>query len=158
LLGLGIAVVVLAADQASKAILIEFLNGLNFEPIRITGFFSIVMVWNRGVSFGLFGSGEELTRWLLTVFALVVAVCLVFWMRKQSKRLPVIALGLVVGGAVGNAIDRIVYGAVADFFDIHVAGYSWPAFNIADSAITVGVILLVADALLAPKSDLKVKP
>lgn len=150
--------VVLAADQASKAILIEFLNGLNFEPIRITGFFSIVMVWNRGVSFGLFGSGEELTRWLLTVFALVVAVCLVFWMRKQSKRLPVIALGLVVGGAVGNAIDRIVYGAVADFFDIHVAGYSWPAFNIADSAITVGVILLVADALLAPKSDLKVKP
>ena len=75
----------------------------------------------------------------------------------QTKTTAVVALGLVVGGAVGNAVDRIVYGAVADFFDVHVAGYSWPAFNIADSAITVGVILLVLDALLTPKSDSKVE-
>ncbi len=134
-------------------VLIAFLNGIDFEPVRLTGFFSIVMVWNRGISFGLFGSGEELTRWLLTGFALVIAAGLIFWMHMQTKKLPVIALGMVVGGAVGNAIDRIVYGAVADFFDVHVAGYSWPAFNVADSAITVGVLLLVADALLAPKSD-----
>jgi signal peptidase II len=138
-------------------VFIEFLNGLNFEPIRITGFFNIVMVWNRGVSFGLFGSGEELTRWLLTFFAFAVSIGLVIWMRVQTKTMSVVALGLVVGGAVGNAMDRIVYGAVADFFDVHVAGYSWPAFNIADSAITVGVILLVLDALLTPKSDSKVE-
>ncbi|MDG2480570.1 MAG: signal peptidase II [Alphaproteobacteria bacterium] len=157
-MGLDIALVVFALDQVSKMVLIEFLNGLNFEPIRITGFFNIVMVWNRGVSFGLFGSGEEITRWLLTVFAFAVSIGLVFLMRKQTKTLPVVALGLVIGGALGNAVDRIVYGAVADFFDVHVAGWNWPAFNIADSAITVGVIILVVDALLTPKSTPKVTP
>ncbi len=150
--------VVVGLDQASKAVLIEFLNDLNFEPIRITGFFNIVMVWNRGVSFGLLGSGEELTRWLLTAFALAVACGLLWWIRKQERRFAVVAIALVAGGAVGNAIDRIVYGAVADFFDVHVAGWSWPAFNIADSAITIGVVMLVIDALLAPKSDRKVQP
>jgi len=158
LIGLGVALVVFVLDQGSKMVLIEFLNGLNFEPIRLTVFFNIVMVWNHGVSFGLFGSGEEITRWLLTVFAFAVSIGLVVVMCKQAKALPVVALGLVVGGAVGNAVDRIVYGAVADFFDVHVAGYSWPAFNIADSAITVGVIILVVDALLTPKSAPKVTP
>ncbi len=143
----------LIADQVSKAVLIEFLNGLNFEPIAFTSFFRIVMVWNRGVSFGMFNSGEEVTRWVLTVLAVAVSIGLVIWLSRVRKRLPAIAIGLVVGGALGNAIDRVRYGAVADFFDFHVAGWSWPAFNIADAGITVGVLLLVADAMMTPKSS-----
>ncbi len=136
--------------------LIEFLNGLNFEPVRLTGFFNIVMVWNRGVSFGMFNSGEEVTRWLLTALAVAVSIGLVVWLARVRTRLPAIAIGLVIGGALGNALDRVQYGAVADFFDFHVAGWSWPAFNIADAAITVGVLLLVLDAIMTPQSSDKI--
>jgi signal peptidase II len=137
-------------------VLIEFLNGLNFEPVRLTGFFNIVMVWNRGVSFGMFNSGEEVTRWLLTALAVAVSIGLVVWLARVRTRLPAIAIGLVIGGALGNALDRVQYGAVADFFDFHVAGWSWPAFNIADAAITVGVLLLVLDAIMTPQSSDKI--
>jgi len=150
--------VTLVADQVSKLILIDVMEANAFRPIEITGFFNLVMVWNRGVSFGMLGGGEETTRWLLTIFAVVVACALVVWMRRQELRRQVIAIGLVAGGALGNAIDRVVYGAVADFFDVHVSGWSWPAFNIADSAITVGVVILVIDALLTSRSSRKVVP
>lgn len=113
------------------------------------------MVWNRGVSFGMFATDAETTRWLLTALALAISAGLVWWLRRQTNGLAVLAIGLVIGGAVGNAIDRIRYGAVADFFDVHVAGWSWPAFNVADSAITVGVLLLLLDAFRAPKAAAK---
>ena len=148
---------VLVADQVSKAVLIEFLNGLNFQPVEITGFFRIVMVWNRGVSFGMFSGGEETTRWLLTALAVAISLGLVFWLRQAEKPLPVVAIGLVIGGALGNALDWVRYGAVADFFDVHVAGYSWPAFHIAVAAITVGVLLLVVDAMVAPRTPGKTR-
>lgn len=133
--------------------LIEFLNGLNFAPVEFTSFFRIVMVWNRGVSFGMFNSGEEVTRWVLTALAIGVSIALVVWLSRVRSRLPAVAIGLVVGGALGNALDRVIRGAVADFFDFHVAGWSWPAFNIADAAITVGVLLLVLDAIRTPRSS-----
>ncbi len=129
-----------------------------FRPLDVTGFFSLVMVWNRGVSFGMFGGGGEATRWLLAIFAVGVAAGLVVWMRRQSLRRQALATGLAAGGALGNAADRIVHGAVADFFDVHLGTWSWPAFNVADSAITAGVAILVADALLTPKSGRKVGP
>jgi len=138
-------------------VLIEFLNGMNFRAIEITGFFRIVMVWNSGVSFGMLNTGEETTRWLLTVLAVGISIGLVFWLRQMNKRLQVIAIGLVIGGALGNAIDRVRYGAVADFFDLHVAGYSWPAFNVADAGITVGVLLLLLDAIMTPRNPGKTK-
>ena len=145
----------LVLDQASKAWLIGLLEAREFRGIEVTGFFNLVMVWNRGVSFGMLATGEETMRWLLTALALVISAGLVWWLRRQSHRLAVVAIGLVIGGAVGNAIDRIVYGAVADFFDVHVAGWSWPAFNVADSAITVGVLLLLLDAFRTPKAAAK---
>jgi len=150
--GLGIAAVVLVADQASKAWLLDLMEANQFRMIEVTGFFNLVMVWNPGVSFGMFATGSEGTRWLLTAVALVISAGLVWWLRRQTAWLAVVAIGLVIGGALGNAIDRIVFGAVADFFDFHVAGWSWPAFNVADSAITVGVLLLLLDAFLAPRA------
>lgn len=115
--------------------------------IEVTGFFDLVLVMNRGVSFGMFGGGPEWVTAALIVFALVLAAALGIWMWRADNLLLGTALGLVVGGALGNVIDRIRFGAVVDFLDFHIAGYHWPAFNVADSAITVGVVLLILDSL-----------
>ncbi len=152
--GLVIAALVLLVDQVSKYFLID-LMAVYPEGIVLTPFFNLVQVWNRGVSFGILGSewlGNN-QRWLLAGLALAVAVALVFWLRRVSHRWEPIAIGLVIGGAVGNAIDRIVYGAVADFFDFHVAGWHWPAFNVADMGISCGAVALVVIAILSPKSQ-----
>ena len=148
----------LVADQASKALLLDLLAANGFRGIELTGFLNLVMVWNEGVSFGLLGGGAEAMRWVLTGLALVISGALAVWLGRTEARLQALAIGLVIGGALGNAIDRVVHGAVADFFDFHVAGWSWPAFNVADSAITVGVGLLLLDALLAPRSGPRLKP
>lgn len=140
------------ADQASKAALLYGLD-LKSDPrvIEITAFFNLVMVWNRGVSFGLFqadGGG----RWLLIGLSAAILIILILWLRRLERRLPAYAIGLIIGGAVGNVVDRVVYGAVADFFDLHIAGYHWYAFNIADSAIVIGVGLLLADSFIADET------
>lgn len=147
----------LVLDQASKLWLLDVMEANGFRGIEVTGFFNLVMVWNRGVSFGLLNSPEmaSVTRWLLVALALAISAGLAVWLRRLSGRLPVWGVGLVIGGAVGNAIDRVAYGAVVDFFDVHAFGWHWPAFNVADSVITVGVALLLVDALLAPKSGTK---
>jgi signal peptidase II len=105
------------------------------------------MGWNTGVSFGLFASDGVLGRWLLPAFAAVVVVGLLVWLWRTESRWTGIALGLIMGGAVGNLVDRVRYGAVADFLDLHLAGYHWPAFNAADTGITVGAAMLVLDSL-----------
>lgn len=149
-LGLVIAVAILAVDQISKYLLIGVMQENRFQPIEITPFFNLVMVWNRGVSFGLFASDLEAMRWVLTVLAIGVSIGLLIWLYRAANRSLAIGLGLVIGGAIGNAVDRVVYGAVADFFDFHLAGVGhWPAFNIADSAIVVGVGFLLIDSLFA---------
>ena len=147
-LGLTVAAAVLLADQVSKVLLVEFLQGRGFQPLEITSFFRLVMVRNTGIGFGLLAGGHELMRWLLVAFAVVAALALALWMaRPGTGRLQGAALGLVVGGALGNATDRVLHGAVADFFDFHIAGWSWPAFNLADSAIVVGVVVLAGGCL-----------
>ena len=156
--GLALASLVLALDQASKAVLIARLAADGFRPVEVTGFFNLVMVWNRGVSFGLLDGDSPAMRWLLVALALGVACLLALWLARLEARLPVVALGLVIGGALGNAVDRVLRGAVADFFDFHLWGWSWPAFNLADSAITVGAALLLLDALLTPRRRTKVEP
>jgi signal peptidase II len=125
--------------------------GLLVDPPRVvglTGFFSLVPVWNRGVSFGILAARDGSTAWLLSGLALVVAVGLVAWLSRVERALLALSLGLVIGGALGNVIDRGRFGAVFDFLDFHVASWHWPAFNLADSAITVGVGLLLLDGLL----------
>ena len=145
-LGLGIAAAVAVADQLIKWWVIDTLIAVP-EGIEVLPVFNLVMVWNRGISFGMFGGGA-LPPWLLAAFAGAVALGLGIWLARVETRLLAVGLGLVIGGAMGNIVDRLRFGAVADFLDFHVAGYHWPAFNLADAAITIGVGLLLIDALL----------
>lgn len=142
-----VTLVVLAADQAVKAGLIAFLRS-HGGAVRITGFFNLVQVWNPGVSFGMLSRlGAPLERWLLVAVAVVLVAGLWIWLARSGRCYLGLAIGLVAGGAFGNALDRVTRGAVADFFDFHWAAWHWPAFNLADSAITVGVALLLIDTL-----------
>lgn len=145
-LGLGIAAAVAVADQAVKWWALDTFMTTP-QGIEVLPFFNLVLVWNRGISFGMFGGGA-LPPWLLAALAGAIAVALGVWLARAETRFLGIALGLVIGGALGNIVDRLRFGAVADFLDLHVAGYHWPAFNLADAAITVGVALLLIDALL----------
>ena len=104
-------------------------------------------IWNEGVSFGLMQADHDVIRWGLVVFSCGVAILLAFWARSQTRLLPALGLGLVIGGAIGNAIDRARFGAVVDFIDVQRLGFFPWIFNIADSAITIGVILLLLDSL-----------
>ena len=141
-----LAVLIIVADQASKYWILEVFQ-LPLRPSHeVIGPFSLTMVWNEGVSFGLLRAEQDLTRWALVVFSLAVAAFLAVWARKIEKPLLAIAVGLVMGGAVGNAIDRARFGAVADFLDFKALYFPW-VFNVADSAITVGVVLLLLDSL-----------
>ena len=141
LYGLAAAVAVFAADQATKLWVLAAAGGL---PVEIAPFFNIVLVWNRGVSFGMFGSAGPL---VLAALAGAVAVVLVVWMLRSPRRFEALALGAVAGGAAGNILDRLTRGAVVDFLDFHIGGWHWYAFNLADSAITVGVAMLLFDAV-----------
>jgi signal peptidase II len=145
-LGLLVAVPVILLDQLVKWWVLADL----MEPPRVivvTGFFNLVLVWNRGVSFGMFNAESAWGPVILAGLALVICVCLVIWLRRVESRFLAVAIGLVLGGAIGNVIDRARFGAVVDFLDFHAFGQHWPAFNVADSAITVGVALLLYDSL-----------
>ncbi|MGB0749594.1 MAG: signal peptidase II [Magnetospiraceae bacterium] len=151
--GLLLAIGIMIADQATKwGILHLFANGP--RTIEILPFLNIVLVWNTGVSFGLFSSGE---RWILIGLVCLIAAGLTFWLFRIDRRPLALAVGSVIGGAIGNVIDRIVHGAVVDFVDIYVGDWHWPAFNVADSAIVIGAGLLLLDSLFAedksPKKD-----
>ncbi len=151
--GLSVAAIVLVLDQASKLWLVGLMER-HPEGIVLAPFFNLVQVWNRGVSFGMLG-GEWLgdnQRWLLALLAVAVSAVLAVWLYRANRPLDRLALGLVIGGALGNAIDRIAYGAVADFFDFHLSGWHWPAFNIADAAISMGAACLLLGAILPPQS------
>lgn len=155
-LGLIIAVIAATIDQLHKTFMIhsyEMPRRFAEEgSIAVTSFYNNVMVWNHGVSFGIFNSGPAQTQaYLLVGLSTVIVGCLLYWLRSVEDKWNAIAIGLVVGGAVGNAIDRLVYGAVADFFDFHISGYHWPAFNIADSFIFIGVFMLVTEGWFVKK-------
>ncbi|MDA0702360.1 MAG: signal peptidase II [Proteobacteria bacterium] len=147
--GLALAALVLLLDQASKW---WILTDVMAPPrvIEVTGFFNLVLVWNPGISFGMFGGGEG--RWLLAGLAVAIAAALVVWIARTLRPWLALALGLVVGGALGNALDRVFHGEVVDFLDFHLAGAHWPAFNLADSAITVGVIVMLVDSLFEKRA------
>lgn len=151
-IGLLAAGLILIFDQISKWLIRDFvLDGSRI--IEVTGFFNLVEVWNRGVSFGLFASGSPWAPMLLSALAIGISIFLLFWLRKTETALLAVALGMVVGGAVGNVVDRMLWGHVFDFLDFHVAGYHWPAFNVADSGISVGVALILIDGLIAKRRE-----
>jgi signal peptidase II len=144
--GLFLAILVLFLDQVSKLAILEWVQP-QAAGISITGFLAIVLVWNRGMSFGMFNTGDPIVPWILGAVAVVVAIGLVWWLARARHWLVIAGLGLVLGGAVGNLIDRLIYGAVVDFVLLHAGGWHFPAFNVADSAITLGVIALLWDSL-----------
>ena len=143
----GLAAFVIIADQLSKHWILFVYDLPSRFSVPIAGPFSLTMVWNRGVSFGLFRADADLVRWILTLFSICVAVALAIWVRKAHRPLLGVGLGLVIGGAIGNAIDRIRFGAVVDFLDFQRLGFFPWVFNVADSAITIGVVFLLLDSL-----------
>ena len=146
------AIVVIILDQMTKW---WILTSVMTPPQRIpvTGIFDLVLVYNRGVSFGLLGGAPSWATAALIVFALLLSMALCIWMWRADSLLLGTALGFVVGGALGNVIDRFLHGAVVDFLDFHAAGYHWPAFNVADSAITIGVVILIIDSLKSKRAE-----
>ncbi len=176
MVGFSLALDIVVLDQLTKWLLLEYILKAEIQPnglraglwdwimkapprlpagtqVEVLPFFNLTMVWNEGVSFGLFhGSGV----WILSGIALAIAAGFSVWLCRATGWLQAVALSMVIGGAIGNVIDRFRFGAVADFFDFHVMGWHYPAFNIADCGIVVGVAFLVIDGLfLEPKRSRK---
>jgi signal peptidase II len=145
-LAYGLAVTVVALDQAVKAWVLGGLRLTTGVARAVWGPLRLTLVENPGVSFGLFQSDASWTRWALAAFSLIVAIALAFWARRADKPYTGLALGLIIGGAVGNFVDRVRTGVVIDFVDVTALYFPW-VFNVADSAITVGILLLLAEGL-----------
>jgi len=156
--GLGLALLALTvlADQLSKSWVVAYFDaeGLSTAPgipapqRVVLPFFNLVLTWNRGMSFGLFNRDAAWNAALFSALAVVIVTALLIWLWRTDGTLVAAGIGLVAGGAVGNVIDRLRLGAVTDFLDFHWSDWHFATFNLADSAITVGVVLLLLDALL----------
>jgi signal peptidase II len=150
LLGIGAAALAFAADQGSK---LALLYGAGFrdmapgEKIPVLPFFNLVMVWNPGISYGLFPATGVAGTYALEAATLVVIAFLAWWLWKSANPVVVLGCGLIVGGGLGNLLDRLLYGRVADFFHFHGFGYDWYVFNIADLAVTLGAVAFIYDVL-----------
>ena len=151
--GLILALLVLVADQASKWWILEVLQLPLRRNVPLLGGgefgLDLTMVWNRGVTFGLLSGSAPWHAWALAALAAAIAAFLVRWMAKAENRRTALALGAIVGGAVGNVIDRARFGAVVDFVDAYAWGWHWYVFNVADAAIVLGVIVLLIEAVIA---------
>ena len=146
LLGLGCALVIIILDQISKYYVME--NILNeYGAISFTSFFNLVRAWNTGVSFSMFNNGGMFGTAVLTLISLTIVGFLIYWLHKEQIKIIQISLGFIIGGAIGNVIDRIGRGAVFDFLDFHIGEHHWPAFNIADSFICIGAGIIIIHGL-----------
>ena len=148
--GLVAAAIALVLDQASKLWLLHVYEIGRRGAVKVTPFFDLVLAWNTGISYGWLQNDSALGSALLLTFKAVAVVALAIWMARSHTRLATIGLGLIIGGAIGNAIDRLAYGAVVDFALFHVRIgekiYNWYVFNLADAAIVVGVAALLYDS------------
>ncbi len=155
-LGLFIAVTIAFCDLFTKKLIFVILDnkalelGISHPEIVVFNFFSLVKVWNRGVSFGMFNQLDA-APFLLSLLQFAIMIIVLFWLYRNEKPHFTWALGLIAGGALGNLTDRIKNGAVADFLDFHIASYHWPAFNLADSSVFIGVMILLLDDLIFTK-------
>lgn len=148
-IGLLAALVALVLDQANKIWLIYFYGIAQHQPVRLTSFFDVVFAKNPGISYSLLSARTAAGRFALTAGAMLVIVLLVLWLWRSRTILTALGLGLIIGGALGNnACDRFFYGYVADFYHFHIGTFSWYVFNLADVAITIGVIFLLYELLI----------
>ncbi len=151
ILGFSVALITLVLDQATKLYTLFVFDLPVKEPAEIAPFVNLIVVWNRGISYGLFQQNSDLGRWALVVISILASIGLSVWIRRTSAKLLATSLGLIVGGAIGNVIDRIAYGAVFDFIHVHVGSFSWYVFNVADAAIVAGVAGLLYDSFVLEK-------
>jgi signal peptidase II len=143
----AVAALVIILDQAVKYWVVQVLHLQETPTIPVLGPLHLTFVWNPGVSFGFLRADQALARWGLVAFSLIVAALIAWWARRGDRALQALGFGLIAGGAIGNAIDRARFGAVVDFIDVARLGFFPWIFNIADSSITIGVLLLLADSL-----------
>ena len=148
-----LAIIAVSLDQISKWLILEKILSPERPFIETTSFFNIALVWNYGVSFGMFAGHRQ--PLLLTCLSILIVGILIVWLTRNTSKLVALALGCVIGGAIGNIIDRLRFGAVTDFLDFHLGNYHWPAFNIADSCIFIGVVLLCISSMLPPNTSHK---
>lgn len=143
---LWLSFIALILDQVSKLAIVAKME--LYESIEVVPFFNLTYVHNTGAAFSFLSQAGGWQRWFFAAMALIVSVIITVWLKrlKQHETLLAVALALVLGGAVGNLIDRLAYGYVIDFIDVYYQTWHWPAFNIADSAITLGVILMLAES------------
>lgn len=155
-IGLACAAAALALDQGTKLLLLYGLHFIEMSPgdrIGVLPFFDLVMVWNPGISYGLLPAHGLGGTVLLSLFSLAAVAGLGWWLWHAGRAFLAAALGLIIGGAIGNLIDRLIYGRVADFFHFYLRAYDWYVFNVADCAITLGVAALLYDALVRPEPE-----
>jgi signal peptidase II len=148
ILGFSAALITLILDQATKLYTLFVYDLPVKEPVELAPFINLIVVWNRGISYGLFQQSSEIGRWGLIVISILASIALSVWIRRTSARLLAVSLGLIVGGAIGNVIDRLAYGAVFDFIQLHAGSWSWYVFNVADAAIVAGVVGLLYDSFV----------
>lgn len=137
-------------DQVTKWWIINYI----MQPIKIlpiTPFFNIVLTWNSGISFGIFSNQGSFSVIILSTLATLIVFFLAVWLMKAENKKLIIGLICIIGGAIGNIIDRVYHGAVIDFLDFHIKNYHWPAFNVADSCIFIGATLIILDSLFPDK-------
>ncbi len=147
---LALALVVLLLDQASKTWVLANLRLMDRQAM--TSFFNLVLVFNPGASFSFLADAGGWQKWFFVILASAISLWLLAMLRTHAQeRLLPAALSLILGGAIGNVVDRLRFDAVVDFLDFHLAGYHWPAFNVADSAITAGVALMLLHQFFQPK-------
>jgi signal peptidase II len=161
-LGLFTAVAAAAADQASKLWLLFVFDIGARQRVAVAPFFDLVLVWNKGISYGLFQQEGPAGQWALLLVKIVAVLLLWFWLARAKLRLTAVSLGLIIGGALGNAVDRLAYGAVADFVLFHITtatwSFNWYVFNLADAAIVAGVAGLLYESLAGMPSQKRPDP
>ncbi|MFO8005370.1 signal peptidase II [Thioalkalivibrio sp.] len=141
--GLALAAFVILVDQVTKFWAERTLT--LYAPVEVTGFFNLTLVYNPGAAFSFLSAAGGWQRWVLSGIAVGVVLLIFVWLARMPRQawLSVVSLGLILGGAIGNLVDRVRFGHVVDFLDFHYAGLHWPAFNVADAAITVGAVCLI---------------
>ena len=149
--GAAVAVLAFAADQASKLWLLRGFDLPARSPVAVAPGVDLVMAWNRGVSYSLLTSDSDAGRWLLIAATCAASLALAVWLWRSRTASTCVALGLLIGGALGNLVDRVAYGAVVDFVSLHAGGFRWYVFNGADCAITAGVVLLLLEWVAFPE-------
>ncbi len=146
--GAIVATAALAVDQIHKWWMLNVVEIAERQIITVTSFFDLVLVWNRGVSYGWFQQESAIGVYILIAFTVLAILAMIIWLATCDGARVAVALGLIIGGALGNAADRTIFGAVADFFSFHAFGFYWYIFNLADVAIVAGVAILLYDSIL----------